>query len=1000
MANQLSQLKTFNNYPYYDDFDPNNNFYRVLFRPGYSVQTREVNQLQTILQQQISYMADYALSDKTAAFGGNINFNKNVNFIKLTTGTSLSRNINEYNTNVKFEAEDGITGDILFVIPEDATGPTTLYVKYLSSGITTGKHTPRKNSQLTLLLPDGNRETVQIENTDTYSGMGTIVSLDDSIFYVKKTFVRVSKQLVVLEKYNQGDIANYKIGILINDEVITAGDDYTLYDNAYGTPNEAAQGADRYKISGILVDKNSLKPGDEENFIELIRLDKGEVAVKPKEENPVIPLLQQIMARRTYDESGDYIVDTFDLDIREHLFKNNNNGVNLPPIGKEHLLVAQLDPGVAYIRGYEVRINESTKLDIPKAREVATVKNNISQLNYTNHIIIQPTAGDITLGSKLNFHKANNNIIGYGYVAGVEVISTTQLRVSLINIINTESPTLITKVNAAGGVSSMVAFASTLVAYNATTSYSPLVYSLPYGFSKNTEQVSLQFNKTFTTISTNGKVSIANEDNTEVFSMSANDYYIYIEGVGFCKPGAVTGSNTAVQLDVSSVSSSGQQNVKVIAKLFSTAPRTKSKTLTGSDGLHKDVLSVNSMSNNRLVLSKADGYKLIKVLDSSGNNITNKFTFDSGARDSHYQKAALVLKSGIKLEAGSSVIAHYSYFSHSAVGDFFTVDSYLGMEYNTIPVYIDSASKEIFLGSAYDFRKIVTGDYIDPSSRGHVSIEDRVLSNITYYLPRKDRIMVTSAGNIVAIQGTPDFEPKFPDELNDAITIYNLTLSPYTFSINDVKSEKLNHKRYTMRDIGKLDNRLTNVEEVALLNKLEGDTASVNFSDRFKSGYIVDNFMTSNTGDIDSKHFGVAYDLIDPLIRPKIVSEFLDMETINSSNIKIHKNTGIATLNYTVEPFISQTLASDIVKLQPYMIYGWGTGTLQLTPSVDIWKEELRTSENVYTSSTNRLDDIIIKTSQTNTTTTSTGGTTLTPVPTPPKPNPGNQWVTPIFAVE
>ena len=42
-------------------------------------------------------------------------------------------------------------------------------------------------------------------------------------------------------------------------------------------------------------------------------------------------MLQQILARRTYDESGDYIVDTFDLDVREHLLqeslitKQNNN---------------------------------------------------------------------------------------------------------------------------------------------------------------------------------------------------------------------------------------------------------------------------------------------------------------------------------------------------------------------------------------------------------------------------------------------------------------------------------------------------------------------------------------------------------------------------------------------------------------------------------------------------------------------------------------------------
>ena len=38
--------------PYYDDFDPTDNFHRVLFRPGFSVQARELTTLQSILQNQ------------------------------------------------------------------------------------------------------------------------------------------------------------------------------------------------------------------------------------------------------------------------------------------------------------------------------------------------------------------------------------------------------------------------------------------------------------------------------------------------------------------------------------------------------------------------------------------------------------------------------------------------------------------------------------------------------------------------------------------------------------------------------------------------------------------------------------------------------------------------------------------------------------------------------------------------------------------------------------
>ena len=962
----INKVATFNNYPYYDDFDVNKNFYRILFRPGYSVQTREVNQLQTILQQQISHLADYSLVDRTATVGGNINFNKNVNFLKLTSGTSLSRAIYDYNDTVNFEAEDGITGTIMFVVPEDSTGPTTLYVKYLSSGVSNGKHNPRKNTQVTLLFADGNRETVQIEDTDTYSGSGTIVSLDESIFYIRKTFVKVNKQVVVLEKYNQGNIADYNIGILINEEVITAADDFTLYDNAYGTPNEAAQGADRYKISGILIDKSDVPEDKLENFIELIRLDKGEVAIKPKEENPVIPLLQQILARRTYDESGDYIVDTFDLDMREHLVKDKNNGVYKEPEGKEELLVAQLDPGVAYIRGYEVRIDEITRVNVPKARDSASVNNSVTQLNYSNYVIVAPTSGDVTIGGKINFLKSNNSLAGSAYISGVDVISSTQIKLYIININMTSTFDTVTKANAAGGVSSMVAFGSTFVSAKIANTYSPLIYTLPYGFSKNSEPTSLQFNKTYTTIVTNGIVSLSNEDSSETFSLNSNDYYVFVEGRGFDRPAGITGASNTVTLDVSNISASGQANVKVIAKIFATAPRIKTKTLVGNTGTYKDTISGTSLVNGRFTLEQSDGYRLIKVLDSNGADVSSKFDFDTGARDSHYGRCQLVVRSGIKLDTGTSYVVHYAYFSHSTSGDFFAVNSYVGIPYNQIPTYTDSSGTPIFMGSAYDFRKVISGDNINQESRGHVSLADRVISNITYYLPRKDRLMVTSASNIVLVKGVPDFIAKLPAELNDAITLYTLSILPYTFSINDVISEKMNHKRYTMKDIGKLENRITNVEEIALLNKLESDTASINFSDRFKSGYIVDNFSSSDTGDIDNEHFGVAYDLLDPSIRPKTVSDFIDMKLVSteSSNVKLHPGTGIVTLNYTVQEFIKQSLASDIVKIQPYITYGWGTGTMSINPAIDVWKEEYHHTNNIYTSTTNKLDDIIIKTSQ------------------------------------
>ena len=55
----------FNVDPYYDDFDSGKNFHRILFKPGYAVQARELTQSQTILQNQITNFADAIFAQNT-----------------------------------------------------------------------------------------------------------------------------------------------------------------------------------------------------------------------------------------------------------------------------------------------------------------------------------------------------------------------------------------------------------------------------------------------------------------------------------------------------------------------------------------------------------------------------------------------------------------------------------------------------------------------------------------------------------------------------------------------------------------------------------------------------------------------------------------------------------------------------------------------------------------------------------------------------------------------
>ena len=58
----ITRVKNYNVSPYFDDFDESKNYHRVLFRPGFAVQARELTQLQTSLQSQIDKHGQYSFN--------------------------------------------------------------------------------------------------------------------------------------------------------------------------------------------------------------------------------------------------------------------------------------------------------------------------------------------------------------------------------------------------------------------------------------------------------------------------------------------------------------------------------------------------------------------------------------------------------------------------------------------------------------------------------------------------------------------------------------------------------------------------------------------------------------------------------------------------------------------------------------------------------------------------------------------------------------------------
>ena len=424
--------------PYNDDFNIDKGYYKVLFRPGYSIQSRELTTLQSVLQNQIESIGRSRFKQGQQVIPGEVSFNNKLNYVKLSSVSEVAVNING---NVVFQKYDianllgstiqglssGVTATVISYAYGNDIESDILYVKYTNSGNSNTESTFRQGETLeainiadtpTLVVgTDGSvlPTTIDIKDYDTGKittidspamGYASAVNVQEGVYFVNGYFVNNSEELIVVDKYYNKPSA--KVGFTITESLVTSEEDSTLYDNARGFSNFAAPGAHRLKIKLSLLVKEFDALTDE-NYVQLVSIKNGEVQqlVKTTDYN----IIEETLARRTYDESGDYVVDNFSLDLREFYQQNNNKGIY--PLNEEtelvngkttseanSLMVAGLGSGKAYIKGYEV-VNKDTKyIDVNKARDTLTkedVRVKSSSLSYFN---ISNVYGSIPVNSE------------------------------------------------------------------------------------------------------------------------------------------------------------------------------------------------------------------------------------------------------------------------------------------------------------------------------------------------------------------------------------------------------------------------------------------------------------------------------------------------------------------------------------------------------------------------------------------------------------------------
>ena len=1045
--------------PYYDDFDNTKGFHQILFKPGVAVQARELTQIQSILQNQIKSFGDNIFKEGALIQGGHQSLDTQYHSVKLTAAAdSIVLSLIDQEV---YGLKSGIKAKVVNATQATAAGdPPTIFIKYLNSGKSKEKS---GFAQSEIIWNEAKTVSVTTAATSVNS-VGTAYTMTNGIVYAGGFFVYFADQTAILNKY--GPITNIIVGFDVKQTIKDFTDDSSLNDPANGSFNYAAPGADRLQVALTLTNRpwqadNVVDP----DFIEIARIQNKKVisAVTSTAYN----ILGDTLARRTYDESGDYVVRPYDLSMVEHkrtsLFVNDGY-YTAAEGGDANKFINKISPGKAYVKGYEIDNVKSAAIAGDKARDTALVESGSVYTPFGNYVRVTNINGvseeidnlpEVQIYSQFTSTPGVPEGIAIGtarirhteFFSGTPGTTTAQYNVYLFDIkmrtgfsftndakqivyINSVyssdfTADVVEELSNLTGTISTVGASQTIqgigtrfltelsignyinidgdthrvttiiddtgieVSPTPTQSRSGYVFSSVKSKLWNTDRNSYIFplpvnivksidpsgvdtvyetRRIFERTLTAGVVQVDAGVNESFSSESLDNMQLYVSNgdvVDITGDVTISGAaNTVLTIDIS-----GQgyttETVMLIATVSKNGSAADKKTKSLQANQQLDILTEATSTAQSISLGKADIYRLVSVKmtttgvfgDASYNSttevdITNRYTLDNGQKATYYGLGSLRLKSGSNAPTGPIRIT-FDYFTHGT-GDYFSVDSYT-IDYKDIPTLI-LGGNEYVLRDCLDFRPKIndagTGFSGAGSSVGEFpDFENDITTSYEYYLPRTDKIVINRDGRIKVIKGESGFEAKEPTTPEDSMALYILKQKPYVFNIStDIDIVKIDNRRFTMRQIGKLENRIKNIEYYTSLNQLEVDTQNyqikdINGFDKFKNGFVVDSFQGHGIGDVYNPDYGVAIDYDKRELRPLCKTEAFTLKEVATTDAEraaagYAKTGDLYTLPYTEERLISNNRSSKVENLNPYDVVSF-RGKMKGKQS-DIWIDTIR----------------------------------------------------------
>ena len=751
-----------NQSPFFDDFNEEKNFHRILFRPGYAVQARELTQLQTILQNQVERFGDEILKNGTIINGCDLEVQK-WDFVKLKDRNPVTTNpllLNQFfngtaTANITITGvTSGVTARLLYAVEgSESAAPNNLtaFVSYTNSGTDKLTKTFANGEQLTFTNnSDSSLSFVAEAIASSATGLGMGASVSEGVVYHKGHFIRSHEQVGVVSKYST--TSTVKVGLETLESIVDSNQDSSLLDNATGSTNLTAPGASRLKIQTKVASRGPSSV-DTSDFFVIADIQDGRVI--RSYDSTSYGDLEDELARRTFEESGNYSLEPFVVSVQEHNRTLVNGGVygstGSDEVGNSSKLVVEVEPSVGYVKGYRTELVNTSRTTIDKATDTLSRNAIVVGQNIGNYVICQNVLGAfspktldaVSIRSTAHGKSSTDNTtpgseVGTARVRGFEYHSAGKYKIYLYDIqMNTGKSFLnhaksLLVVN--GLASSENSFADIVLESSKAklkdTNLLNLVYPLQSSGMKSLssqqyiyrEEQDIQFDSSgdvqfnLATAPAGGTHSL-NDTGQTLSTSDKNNIIIVFKDADASSSTDQGQVHTWVDSDVVSAQT-GQMtinlnktfgsavNATVFYNVLRASSSPSSKSVQRSQYVHLDIANNSAGVNGPWELGVADGLELEAVYESTsgsistaGTDVTKHFNFDTGQRDAFYDGARISKNANSTYDVtGKHLLVKFSYFStsRSSGRGYYNIDSYITGDPETNDAAAVSDTSKIF----------------------------------------------------------------------------------------------------------------------------------------------------------------------------------------------------------------------------------------------------------------------------------------------------------------